>query len=238
LSVLEGEREKMLIICGVANRRAEAMTVPSTCRDSEHERTILPSQERPLYSRHVSSNEQGDHSRVFDWLGVDKQGTSYHLHPLNLSWSVDGVDHDLNVYKAVADRLAADTTYWASIIREPNWRHTLVGCVCLLVTRRPAFFEDLCFRFEAGSFVVPQLAVTLGLLNPERATPFFRQVLSTAELRRHPSKAVSADRALLKLGTREQSEVATEQWKDFERDDAKVAERVVEHHWRFWSERL
>jgi hypothetical protein len=186
----------------------------------------------------VSSNEQDDRDRVFGWLGVDKQGTSYHLHPLNLGWSVYGVDHDLNVYKTVADRLAADPTYWASIIREPNWRYTLVGCVCLLVTRRPELFEDLCFRFEAGSFVVPQLAVTLGLLNPEGAIPFFQRVLSTPELRRHPSKATSADRALVKLGVRQQPEVAVEEWNGLARDDAKTAENVFEQHWKFWSERL
>jgi hypothetical protein len=186
----------------------------------------------------VSSNEQKNFSRVFDWVGVDKQGTSYHLHPLNLVWSVDGVDHDLNVYKMVADRLAADPKYWASIIREPNWRHTLVGCVCLLVTRRNEFFEDLCFRFEAGSMVVPQLAVTLGLLNPARAKPFFQRVLSTPEIRGHPSKAISADRALVKLGVRQRPEVALGDWREFERDDANLAERVVEQHWTFWSERL
>ncbi len=99
----------------------------------------------------MRSNEQDDRDRVFGWLGVDKQGTSYHLHPLNLVWNVDGVDHDLNVYKTIADRLAADPKYWAAIIREPNWRHTLVGCVCLLGTRRTEVFDDVCFRFEAGS---------------------------------------------------------------------------------------
>jgi len=186
----------------------------------------------------VSSNEQDDRDRVFGWLGADKKGTPYHLHPLNLVWSAVGVEHDLNVYKKMAERLAADPAYWALIIREANWRHTLVGSVCLLVTRRTEFFDDLCFRFEAGSMVVPQLAVTLGLLNPERATPFFQRVLSTAELRQHSSKSVSADRALVKLGARQQSEVTVEEWNGVGRDDAMTAERVFEHHWRFWSERL
>ena len=185
----------------------------------------------------MTSKQQNDYGRVFDWLGVDKKGTSYHLHPLNLVWSEDGVDHDLNVYKNVADHLAVDPMYWAAIIRDPNWRYTLVGCVCLLVTRSEGCFEDLGFRFEAGSMVVPQLAVTLGLLNPERAKPFFQRVLSTPELRKHPSKAISADRALVKLGVRQQPEVRAEEWRDFEKDDAHVAERVVDQQWNFWSER-
>jgi hypothetical protein len=82
------------------------------------------------------------------------------------------------------------------------------------------------------------LAVTLGLLNPERATLFFQRVLSTPELRRHPSKATSADRALVKLGVRQQPEVAVEEWNGLGRDDAKTAESVFEQHWSFWSARM
>jgi len=185
----------------------------------------------------MSRNEQNEHSRVFDWLGIDKQGTPYHLHPLNLVWSAEGVDHDLNVYKAVADRLAPDPQYWASVIRDPNWRFTLVGCVCLLVTGRTEHFEDLCFRYEAGGIVVPQLAVTLGLLHAEHAVPFFKMMLSTPELRRNPSKAISADRALVKLRVRHQPEVVAEEWKGLGGDDAKAAQSLFEQHWKFWSER-
>jgi hypothetical protein len=183
----------------------------------------------------VTGESNDDHGRVFEWLGEDKQGTPYHLHPLNLVWSVDGADHDLRVYRGVADRLAAEPQYWSDIIRDPNWRFTLVGCVCLLVSGQIAHFEDLCFRYEAGSMVVPQLAVTLGLLHAERATPFFHRVLSIPQFRRHPSKSVSADRALMKLGVGNRPEVNTEEWKDFEKDDAMVAERVLEKHWAFWA---
>ena len=83
--------------------------------------------------------------------------------------------------------------------------------------------------------VVPQLAVTLGLLNPERATPFFQRVLSTPELRRHPSKAISADRTLMKLRVRQQPEVVVEEWQGLGADDAKAAQSVFERHWKFWS---
>lgn len=179
------------------------------------------------------SNE--DHWRVFKWLGEDKQGTSYHLHPLNLVWSLDGVDHDLGVYRGAANQLAAEPRYWSAIIRDPNWRFTLVGCVCLLVSERTEYFEDLCFRFEAGSMVVPQLAVTLGLLHAAQATPFFHRVLSIPQFKKHPSKAVSAHMALIKLGVGQGPEVKAEEWNDFERDDAMIAKRVLEKHWAFWS---
>jgi len=197
----------------------------------------LHSQRPTVYSCLVADEEQDNYDRVFGWLGVDRQGTPYHLHPLNLVWSIDGVDHDLNVYRKAADRLAADLNYWAAIIRDVNWRYTLVGCVCLLVTQRTEHFDDLCFRYEAGSMVVPQLAVTLGLLNPERAVPFFERVLSTPNLRKHPTKAVAADMALEKLRLRRHREVDAEDWSKLELDDAKTSERVLEQQWAFWSAR-
>jgi hypothetical protein len=36
--------------------------------------------------------------------------------------------------------------------------------------------------------------VTLGLLSPERAVSFFKRVLSTPEYRKHPARAISADK--------------------------------------------
>jgi hypothetical protein len=86
--------------------------------------------------------------------------------------------------------------------------------------------------------VVPQLAVTLGLLNPERAVPFFQRVLSTPSLRKHPSKALSADRALVNLHVRQQPEVDAEEWSKLELDDAKKSEHVLEQQWAFWSARF
>jgi len=175
--------------------------------------------------------------RVFDWLGLDAKSVPYYLHPLNLVWSDEGVDHDLQIYIRVAELLAADRIYWAEIIRESSWRHSLVGCVCLLASRRREFFHDLCYRFRAGSFVSPQVAVTLGLLHGSAARPFFELALDEPALRCRPKEAVSAHRVLLRLGAQPRHEIAVDSWREFDRDDAMVAEKVVSEHWDFWSRR-
>jgi hypothetical protein len=74
----------------------------------------------------MAADDQDNHDRVFSWLGGDRQGTPYHLHPLNLVWSVDGVDHDLNVYRKTADLLAHDPKYtraetWLAIRGCQRW---------------------------------------------------------------------------------------------------------------------
>src|ERR1051325_3878056 len=176
--------------------------------------------------------------RVFDWLGLVAKGVPYYLHPLNLVWSDEGVDHDLQIYSRVAALLAADQIYWAELVRESSWRHSLAGCVCLLASRRHEFFHDLCYRFRAGSFVSPQIAVTLGLLHGSAARPFFELVLDEPASRCRPKEAVSAHRVLLRLGAQPRHEIAIDSWREFDRDDAIVAEKVVNEHWDFWSTRV
>ena len=175
--------------------------------------------------------------RVFDWLGTDVRGTPYHLHALNLMWSEAGVENDLAVYRRVGERLAGDAAYWSAIIRDVNWRYTLVGCVCLLVSRQRGFFDDLRFRFEMGSMVIPQLAVTLGLLHPVDARACFELTLETPRLRDHPARRVSAERVLVSLGARAASGVTLDGWSIADRDYALLADRVVQQHWDFWSAR-
>jgi len=174
--------------------------------------------------------------RIFEWLGTDAHGTPYHLHPLNLVWSDAGVEHDLVVYRDVAERLSSETAYWSAILRDNDWRCTLVGCVCLLVSRRCGFFDDLRFKFEAGSMVIPQLAVAMALLHPADARACFEMTLETPRLRDHATRRVSAERALICLGLRGASEVTLDGWSITERDNALLADRVVQQHWDFWRQ--
>jgi hypothetical protein len=176
--------------------------------------------------------------RVFEWLGNDSKGVPYYLHPLNLVWSDAGAEHDLQIFHRVAEHLAGDLAYWAGIIRDASWRHSLTGCACLLVSRRHDFFDELCHRFRAGSFVTPQIAVTLGLLHGPSARQFFESFLNEPDLHRHPKQAVSAYQILLRLGAHPTHDISIENWHNLERDDAMVADKVVTAHWDFWSSRV
>jgi len=185
-----------------------------------------------------SLNSSNGDDRILDWLGSDCDGLSYHLHPLNLGWSREGVEHDLSVYRRVAHQLANDADYWSAILRHANWRYTLVGCTCLLVSRHVGFFDDLCHRFDAGSMVIPQIAVTLGLLHGSGARAFFESALSRDDVNKRPRQTVSAHRVLLRLGIQPSRDVPIDAWKDFEHDDAMISEQVVQRQWDFWSSRI
>jgi hypothetical protein len=138
----------------------------------------------------------------------------------------------------VSDRLAADFHYWAEIIRDASWRHSLAGCTCLLVSSRREFFDDLCFRFREGSFIAPQIAVTLGLLHRSAARSFLESALDDPALRGRPKQAVSAHQVLQCLGGQPKHDVTFKDGTTLDRDDARIAEQVAVKHWDFWSKRV
>ena len=176
---------------------------------------------------------------LYEWLGTDSQGCPYHLHLLNLCWSQDGVEHDLQVYRSVADRLRAEPRFWAGVLRGAyGWRPTLVGCACLLLTHERGFARDLTDCFEHGSMVQPQVAVTLGLLHAAEARSFFDAFLGIPEFCRSARAVVSSQRILQRLGVLSESDVRLAGWPFREQDDATLANSVVIQHWDFWSSQV
>jgi hypothetical protein len=178
-----------------------------------------------------------DH-RVLEWLGLDDEGTPYYLHPLNLMWSDAGPEHDLAIFRGVADRLATEPDYWRSLLRMLCWRECLAGCTCLLVSGRREFFDDLVFGFRSGCWVAPQIAVTIGILHPRRAVDFFHSALEEDAIRRHAKLGISAFELLLKLGIHPTRQIERQGWSEFDIDDAGVSSQVIEKHWNFWSRHL
>ena len=59
--------------------------------------------------------------RIFEWLGAKDK--LLYLHPLNLSWSDKGAEHDLRTFLDVANKLQSEKAYWSYLIREASWRH-------------------------------------------------------------------------------------------------------------------
>ncbi len=175
-----------------------------------------------------------DPNVVLRWLGRDSAGAAYHLAPLNLTWSSAGVEADLAVFEGVARRLSSDPELWSVLLKEPNWRFTLVGCVCLLVQGSREHFADLSWRLEQGSWVAPQLAVTMGLLNPELAGPALRELLEGGALEGQ-GRSMGAVRFVLERlepSCPEPAHAAQGQ------EDALEGARVAQKLWDFWRGRL
>src|SRR5262249_22607858 len=94
------------------------------------------------------------------------------------------------------EELGRQPEVWSALIRAVNWRFTLVGCVCALVEWADRFYADLAYRFQTGSWVSPQVAVTLGLLHPRSAVQLLSDFLEPPLAHQHP-KALAAAQVVL-----------------------------------------
>jgi hypothetical protein len=76
-------------------------------------------------------------------------------------------EHVLRGVQRVMEHPGEADGYIFRFLAEPNWRDHLVAAAAVLVSRRRAPFVDaLWAAFDEGSWVSPQLAVTLSLSDP------------------------------------------------------------------------
>jgi hypothetical protein len=192
-------------------------------------------------------------NKVFEWLGMDSQGLPMYMHPLNLNWSEQDIDNDLELFNNVAKRLADEPKYLREMILTRFWRHTLIACVSVILLETKEFCADLSESFRQPNFVSPQIAVTLGLLCPEKAVERFSEILDNADFVPSPEnwerdysiytdpKAIAAARMVLSklnsnlAGQLSQSEVFQHHKNH---PDGQIGADVAEHHWQFWSNYL
>jgi hypothetical protein len=173
---------------------------------------------------------------ILSWLGTDSQGVPIYLHPLNLVWSPEGDEHDLLNFQHVVMRLQTDRPLWSAAIRASNWRPTLAGCVCLLVAHERGFFRDLRDTFARGTWVLPQVAVTLALLHPRDARTFFEGFLASGDPR-FARQLLCAQCVLERLGVPQDPTVSPSGGPGLDADYAAIANDVILKHWSFWSSR-
>jgi hypothetical protein len=120
-----------------------------------------------------------DSNRVFEWLG--NAGTvPYWLIPLNLVWSAEGAEVDLNHFRKVAAKLENEIDYWRDLFWCDGWREHLVATTCALSVGSKHFRHDIQETITRGSFVVPQLLVTLCLLHSDSARDWIATTAATA----------------------------------------------------------
>jgi hypothetical protein len=147
----------------------------------------------------------------------------------------------------VAARLRDRPDDWRSLIRNGNWRPTLIGCSAVSLVREGRFLDDLLYRFREGSWVAPQLAVALGLVHAAEAVREFEAVIREPDASIHVKRVFSAYAVLKLMGSEfvrefEASELfrrtqAVSAITSHEIHEAHVGIKAVQRHWVFWTSR-
>jgi hypothetical protein len=174
--------------------------------------------------------------KVFDQLGKNKDGVPYHLHLLGLHF--DGEEENvLNKYKDIAVSLKDSPNVIKDLIRDPNWRPALVGNAVVMLLKATDLQKDLIWRLENGSWVSPQLAVGIALIDEGFAEKEMYRIIKNAVEKSNPKTIMSAYSCLKFLKSKYATEFENtdvfEIWK--EKDSWDNSSKIAEQHWDFWK---
>ncbi len=174
--------------------------------------------------------------KVFDQLGKNKDGVPYHLHLLGLHF--DGQEESvLSKYNDLALSLKDSPKIIKHLIRDPNWRPTLVGNAVVMLLKAHSLQKDLIWRLENGSWVSPQLAVGIKLIDDGFAEKEMERLIEISTEESNPKTIMSAYSCLKFLGSKYATEFentdAFEIWK--EKDSWDNSFQIAEQHWNFWK---
>ena len=183
-------------------------------------------------------NNQNQDLDVFTWLKEASGQDTLYLNPLNLMWSDQGPEHDLSFYSSISERLDANRKYWAQLISENSWRENLVGCVCIIMARPDYLFSELSSRFCRGSFVSPQICMTMGIVYPEQSEPYLSNYISELRACAGKGKQISSAYSVLhKLNIQNNTEPEFVKLEALDQDNAVLAKDIVNSQWEFWASR-
>ncbi|MDQ6786224.1 MAG: hypothetical protein M3033_05325 [Acidobacteriota bacterium] len=171
---------------------------------------------------------------VFNQLGKDENDVPYHLHLLNLKFGDEGLES----YRKLALNLKDSPKLISELIRDVNWRPTLVGNAITILLRTKEFHKDLIWRLENGSWVSPQIAVGIALLNANLAEKELNKIIENASEESNPKTIMSAYSSLKFLESNFAKKF--EQTKLFEvlreKDSWDNSIKIAEQHWNFWKD--
>ncbi|WP_411846050.1 hypothetical protein AAFN60_21305 [Roseibacillus persicicus] len=176
-----------------------------------------------------------DPNRVFTWLESAGAG-GYYLNPLNLVWSENGVDSDLEHFRNLTVRLYEDPSYWGRLFRSSGWREQLIATTCALVIGEKKFHDDIHYAILQHTFVVPQLLVAFALLHEDAARVWISSV-SDVDWESGRWKTIGAVEVI--SGYLEQPfRGPSEPIDQFDIEAYSTGRGAATKHWQFWQPRL
>ncbi len=171
-------------------------------------------------------------------LGLDKDDVPYYLHLLNLNFgdNKDEQEISLNKFGLLALFLKRKPRTVRKLIKCFNWRAVLVGNAVVILLRAKEFQKDLIWRLENETWVSPQIAAGIALLDDGLAEKELQRIIETATEESNPKTIMSAYISLKFLGSRFANDFEkTELFKILKAKDYDNSIGIAEHHWNFWK---
>lgn len=180
----------------------------------------------------------GSPENILQQLGKDEEEVPYYLNLLNLSFVKNKEKEEvaLNKYRELALNLRKHPEEIRKLIISLNWRPTLVGNAVAILLREKAFQEDMIWRLENRSWVAPQLAAGIAILDEGLAEDRLIKILVSASDVSNPKTIMSTYSSLvfLKSPFAEKFEKTAIFERLKEKDNWDNSFDIAEHQYDFW----
>ena len=148
------------------------------------------------------------------------------------------MDFAMKKYKSLATKLKYSPSTISDLIRDVNWRPTLVGNATVILLQAKQFQKDLIWRLENGSWVSPQIAVAIALLNDGFAEEELNRIIENASEESNPKTIMSAYSSMKFLENNIAEDFSKTKIFDVlkEKDSWDDSITIAEEHWDFWKD--
>lgn len=167
-----------------------------------------------------------------------KEVIHYYLPLLNLYWEEEeGEEEFFKDFRKYAISVKDSTKFIGNLIKDINWRPTLMGNAIVILLRAKEFQKDMIWRLEKGSWVSPQLAVGIALIDDGFAETELIRIIGNASEESNPKTIMSAYSSLKFI----ESEFANhfEKTELFlilkEKDAWDNSTEIAKQHFEFWK---
>jgi hypothetical protein len=147
------------------------------------------------------------------------------------------LDDLLDRYRRFAVGLCDAPEFVRDLIRDKNWRPTLMGLTVVILLRAVEYQADMAWRLANGNWVAPQLAVAIALVDEGKGVDLVRGIVDSATEESNAKVVMSAYSALsfLKSPIAYEFEASPlfEHLKNADSYDDSLG--IAKRHWDFWK---
>ena len=177
---------------------------------------------------------------VLENLGLKDNNVSlfrWYLPLLNLYWSEEGKELGIERLRKLAVGVKDSPDFIRDLIRDDNWRPTILGNAIAILLRAKEFQNDLIWRLENWNWVAPQIAVGIALLDEGLAESELQRIIENALEESNPKTILSAYSSLKFLESKISRDFEQTKLFEFlkEKDSWDNSIKIATEHWNFWK---
>lgn len=162
---------------------------------------------------------------------------NWYLPPLHPNFKGTEGQELLRNYHTLGHGLRRFPEFVQELVRGKNWRPTLIGVIVVILLRAVEYQADMAWRLANWSWVAPQLAVGIAIVDQGQGEYLVRGIVREATEESNPKVVMSAYTALSFMNSPIAAEFeASPLFEHLKKADAwGDSISIAKRHWDFWN---